>query len=335
MTTRVVAACCAKINLGLRVLGRRPDGFHEIQSVLQTIDLCDELVLESDSGLSLTVEGRYVVPADESNLVMKAARALSRRYPGRGARMVLRKSIPAGSGLGGGSSNAAAALLALARLWGLDADPGLLYSIASSLGSDVPFFLYGGTCLALGRGDEVMPMPDGPSWSVVVVWPGLELSTREVYAGLPAVVRTTTGLPAPLTMPRNLSSMKGFVPGHPELPDGKVVGSLQAEAPGHATGQRGRAARGSGEVPDVENDLEGIAFLKVPALKRLKDRLLGSGAVAAALTGSGSAVFGLYPSPRGTEKAAASLATGGSVAFVCRTLSRDAYGLNLFQRSQT
>ena len=298
-------ASCAKINLGLRVLGRRPDGYHELNTTLQSIDLSDEILLEESPALSLAVEGRFPVPADDSNLVLRAARALSERYPGHGARMTLRKSIPAGAGLGGGSSNAAATLLGLDRLWGLEADPGILYAIARRLGMDVPFFLYGGACLAVGRGDEVLPLPDRKPWPVVVAWPGVGLSTREVYEALPLS----------LTRARILSSMKGFVPGR--------GGDDQAENGGQS------------RPPDVVNDLEETAFRKVPEMRRLKDRLMGSGSLAAAMSGSGSAVFGLFSSTHEADRVAASISSGDVAAFSCLTLSRDAYRLNLFKRSRT
>ena len=296
-TASLKVASCAKINLGLRVLGRRPDGYHELNTTLQAIDLCDEIELEEGEGLSLAVEGRFPVPPDETNLVLRAARALSERYAGHGARMMLRKSIPAGSGLGGGSSNAAATLLGLDKLWNLQADPGVLYAIARRLGMDVPFFLYGGACLAVGRGDEVLPLPDRKPWPVVVVWPGVGLSTRKVYEALPL----------PLTRPRILSSMKGFVPGRSD----------------------------ESAAPDVINDLEETAFQMVPAMRRLKDRLIGSGATASAMSGSGSAVFGMFSSTHEADRVAASMSSGDVAAFSCLTLSRDAYRLNLFKRSRT
>ncbi|MFQ5702059.1 MAG: 4-(cytidine 5'-diphospho)-2-C-methyl-D-erythritol kinase, partial [Acidobacteriota bacterium] len=124
----------AKINLGLRVLGRRPDGYHDIHTTLQAIDLCDLLTFEQGSGLSLAVEGRYAVACDASNLVMRAAKAMSELCPGRGAKITLRKEIPPGSGLGGGSSNAAVTLLALDRLWGAGLQPAARLELARSLG---------------------------------------------------------------------------------------------------------------------------------------------------------------------------------------------------------
>jgi len=246
---------------------------------------------------------------------MKAARCLAERYPGRGARITLSKSIPAGAGLGGGSSNAAATLMALDRLWGLDADPGLLYSMARALGTDVPFFLFGGACLAVGRGDEVLPLPDFAPWHVIVVWPGVSLSTREVYAGLSGSLTTN-----PI-----LSSMKGFVPD----PGGRTAWDPGASPDEKEEGEDESAP------PEVTNDLEEIAFQKLPVLKQLKERLIDSGAAAAAMTGSGSAVYGLYRLRKGIEKVAASLATDTTAAFTCRTLTREAYRLNLFERSRT
>jgi len=315
MSSRVAVSAFAKINLGLDVLARNDDGYHEIRTVLQTIDLHDEMVLEAAGEITLQVEGPWPVPADDTNLAVRAAAALAERYPGHGVRITLRKRIPPGSGLGGGSSDAAAVLLGLDRLWATNADPGLLYALARRLGADVPFFLYGGTCLAVGRGDEVFPMPDAPSWHVVVAWPGVSLSTREVYEGL--------GLP--LTRSRILSSMKGFMPSGAAAADPGDSGSGSAEA----------ARRGSApDTAGLDNDLERTAFEKVPGLKELKHRLLDAGAVAASLSGSGSAVFGLFRTERRLESVAASLARGGVVVFRCRTLTREAYRENLFQGSR-
>ncbi len=313
--TSVAISAFAKINLGLSVLARNDDGYHDIRTVLQAIDLHDDLLLEKAGSTTLSVEGPYPVPADDTNLALRAATALAERYPGHGVRISLRKRIPPGSGLGGGSSDAAAVLVGLDRLWGLEVDPGLLQALARRLGADVPFFLYGGTCLAIGRGDEVFPMPDAPSWHVIVAWPGVSLSTREVYEGL--------GLP--LTRSRILSSMKGFMPPGTAGADPGDGGSTSATP----------ARRGSArEVVRLDNDLESTAFGKVPGLKELKERLLDSGASAASLSGSGSAVFGLYRSERRLESVAASLARGGMVVFRCRTLTRDAYRENLFQGSR-
>lgn len=322
--TRIELRSFAKINLGLSVLGRRPDGYHDIHTTFQAIDLADEILLEEDATLALSVDGPFDIPADESNLALRAARALAERTPGRGARIRLSKKIPPGAGLGGGSSNAAAILMGLDRLWEARTDPGVLYSIARGLGADVPFFLYGGACLGVGRGDDLLPLPDQPEWTVLVVWPGVGLSTKEVYQGLPLS----------LTRPRILSSMKGFLPVPPERADREaaipgVAGFASAGPP-----RGGSAPRGQQVPPCVDNDLEETAFSMMPRLRMLKDRLLESGALAASMSGSGSSVFGLFPSQRGMDKLSSALVGGGTMVFVCRTLSRDAYHLNLFKRPQ-
>jgi len=174
----------AKINLHLEVIGRRPDGFHEVRTLLQSIDLFDELSAEDAPGgrLELVVDPPGSAPADESNLVLRAARALQREAEDPpGARIVLTKRIPAGSGLGGGSADAAGALILLDCLWKLGLGLPHLCTAASNLGSDVPFFLLGGHAVGLGRGDEVLPLPDRGALGVAVVLPDVQISTSQVY----------------------------------------------------------------------------------------------------------------------------------------------------------
>ncbi len=303
----------AKINLGLKVQGLREDGYHEIRSTLQAIDLHDDLHLEEAAGLSLRVEGDFQLPTDSTNLVLRAADAFQAACGGRGARILLVKRIPPGSGLGGGSSDAAATLMGLDRLWETRAGPETLFGIARTLGSDVPFFLYGGACLAVGRGDDLFPLPDLPEWQVLVVWPGIPLATREVYAGLPAS----------LTRGRNLSSMKGFNPAAVRAPGdpGSIPGFWPADAGSTA------------EAPRVDNDLEETSFARVPQLRGIKEQLLEAGAVAAAMTGSGSAVYGLFPRDEDLEPIRTTLDRETTRVYVCRTLSREAYGTRMFERS--
>ncbi len=170
----------AKINRDLRVLGKRKDGFHELDTVFQTVDLSEEIDF---------------LEAEDSNLILRAARALRERFSVRaGARIHLSKKIPIGGGLGGGSSNAAATLRALTELWKITATEADLQAIAASLGSDVPFFLLGGRARGRGRGDAVTPLPDGPQEWVLLVFPPFSLSTAEVYGRLK--VRSLTGSPS-------------------------------------------------------------------------------------------------------------------------------------------
>ncbi len=194
------AEAFAKTNLRLDVLRKRPDGFHEIDTVFQTIDLTDRLEV-SDSPEAILLEcSDPSIPSGSENLAVRAAEALRSRYGvSRGARMRLEKNIPAGGGLGGGSSDAAIALLLLSRLWELPADPAALAAIGAELGSDVPFFFAGGTARGRGRGEIVEPLPDAPERALVLVIPPFSISTAEIYSR--------------------------WRPGEPERPPGPVFGT--------------------------------------------------------------------------------------------------------------
>ncbi len=261
----------AKINRDLRVLGKRKDGFHEIDTVFQTVDLSEEIdFFEGEEGsgaqgiVSLTVDGADL-PADESNLVLRAAAALaSHTGTRRGARIHLSKKIPIGGGLGGGSSNAAATLRGLSALWNLDLPAADLQISAASLGSDVPFFLLGGRARGRGRGDAVTPLADGPEEWVLLVLPPFSLSTAEVYARLKA--RSLTGSPSAT----------------------KVSGSETGGGP-------------------ERNDLEQAAESLRGELRRIRFALAGAGARGARLSGSGSTVFGTFGTKDETARAMGSL----------------------------
>ena len=182
----------AKVNRSLRVLGKRPDGFHELDTTFQTVDLTDEINFfeREDDRLALTIEGANL-PATEENLVLRAARALlARARVTRGADIHLSKKIPIGGGLGGGSSNAAAALRGLAELWNLPVTDSDLHLLAAELGSDVPFFLLGGRARGRGRGEVLTPLPDGPEEWLVLAFPPFSLSTAAVYGALSAPALT-------------------------------------------------------------------------------------------------------------------------------------------------
>jgi len=173
----------AKVNLCLEVLGRRPDGYHDLWSVMQAVSLCDELSfsLRADGAIRLCCEHPDLADA-EGNLVTQAARVLQERYGvSRGADIALRKRIPVGGGLGGGSADGAVALLALARLWGLEAGPAELAELAAGLGSDAAFFIRGGTALCEGRGERVTPLACPRPMHYVLVTPPVRSSTPEVY----------------------------------------------------------------------------------------------------------------------------------------------------------
>ena len=249
----VTLACPAKINLFLELLGRRDDGYHEIETLITTIDLCDELeVVVGPPGIELTVEGDPSVPAGPENLVWRAAAAVLR--PDEGVRITLRKRIPAGSGLGGGSSDAAGALRALDRLFGLRARGTDLSRVAAGLGSDVPFFLHGGVAICSGRGDIVEPLDVAPDLPLVLFHPPESLSTAEVYAHSKV----------PLTPRRGESRL--------------LAGFLESQ-------------RSDPIDERLFNRLEPAAFFLSAAVRHTHDRLLALGLRGARLSGSGSTLF--------------------------------------------
>jgi 4-diphosphocytidyl-2-C-methyl-D-erythritol kinase len=250
--------CPAKINLGLHVVGRRSDGYHEIVTIFQAIDLCDVLEGEIADDLALEV-GDDAVPAGETNLVVRAARLLGARVErarGRGARLTLHKAIPVGSGLGGGSSDAAGALTLLNTLWDLRLSAEALASLAAELGADVPFFLVGGTALGTGRGDRLEPLVPIRERAIVLGSPAFGLSTPDVYR---ALALPLTGDSGDVTVPRL------FV----------------------------KFAEGN-DFALAKNDLEAAAFGMSQELGTFRDALSRSGAEVALLSGSGSTVFGLF-----------------------------------------
>jgi 4-diphosphocytidyl-2-C-methyl-D-erythritol kinase len=283
----------AKINLGLRVLGRRADGYHQIRTVFQTISLHDELTFgpSQDGRLELTSTDPSI-PTDETNLILRAADALRERYGvSRGARVTLEKNIPAGGGLGGGSSDAAATLVALSRLWNLKTGVSELSELGSRLGADVPFFLTGGTALGTGTGTEIKPLEDAPKTHLVVVTPDVRVSTAEAYKAL--------GAPA-LTKEDALVNLS--------------VSRTEADF--------------SDSLCDVmSNDFEAVVARLHPEIGRARDALLGAGARRASLSGSGSSVYGFFESELEAGRAARALggAEGGWRVSACATLTRAEY----------
>lgn len=260
-----VSLCPAKINLALRVIDRRPDGFHDLDTVFQTIDLWDRIEVRPAPCLRMTCNDPSV-PVDQRNLVLRAALAV-REAAGlpaeRGADFRLEKSIPAQGGLGGGSSDAAGAIRLAVSLWRVDLAPDTLERIAASLGADVPFFLTGGTARGRGRGDRIEALPPLAEHSLVLGLPPFGVSTAEVFAE----VRHR------LTLPGNGVSL-------PRLSAYKWPGDK--------------------DFSFAVNDLESVVFPRWPSLKSFRDALRTAGARAAMLSGSGSTVFGVF-----TERAVA------------------------------
>jgi 4-diphosphocytidyl-2-C-methyl-D-erythritol kinase len=283
----------AKINLRLDILGKRRDGFHELRTIFQTISLHDELRLRSSrgNGIALHVEGNQPLSVEppKKNLVYRAVHALRRELKIRaGVEIMLKKNIPAGRGLGGGSSDAAAALLGYLRFTHKKLAPARLLEIASSLGADVPFFLLGGRALGVNKGDEIYPLPDIPKLSILVVSP------KDIHVPTPDAYRWLQAKPLALTKSPGTSKLFEFC-------------------------ALSWSAQGSG----LSNDFERPVFRRHPRLGRIKRELLQRGAAEASLAGSGSAVFGVFPSPAMARRAAVGFPHDQT--FVCETLSRDRY----------
>jgi 4-diphosphocytidyl-2-C-methyl-D-erythritol kinase len=253
----------AKINLALKVLNKRPDGYHELRTVYQTISLADRIEIEFAPARRTSIDLVSSIDIPD-NLMLRAARVAmdAMQVTGR-VTMKLTKRIPAGAGLGGGSSDAAAVLLALPALAGGWIPMQELIGLASVLGSDVPFFLMGGTAVGVGRGAELYPLPDRlPSYGLLIA-PGIHVSTPEAYRGLGREL--TSAVPA------------------------NIINIFQSFA---WFEEQQTPARGKPAPP--ENDFEGSVFLQHPRLKSLKARLHRLGAEPAMMTGSGSALFGLF-----------------------------------------
>lgn len=288
--SRLALRAHAKINLNLRVLGRRPDRFHEIASIVQAISLHDLLTIEAAGTETVLTTDDPSLPAGGDNLVLRAAAALP--HPAGslpGLRFRLEKRIPAGAGLGGGSSDAAAALAGGARLLGLGATEAELRTMAATLGSDVPCFLVGGTALLRGRGEVVRPLPDLTDYRLLLAFPGTPLATRTVYEAYDAS----------LTATRKISRMARFDPAPLEVTPRRVE-----------------------EWVRVGNDLEPCARELCPAIGAIGDRMRLCGATAVAMTGSGSAVFGIFRDADRLARAARAMEDDGYRAWRCAPLGR-------------
>jgi 4-diphosphocytidyl-2-C-methyl-D-erythritol kinase len=291
-------ASFAKVNLHLEVVGRRPDGYHELRTIFQTIDLADRITLEPRRlpGVELSLRGEQRLSAGPDNLAVRAAESFLAAHPGApfaGVAIELTKQIPAGGGLGGGSSNAATVLLGLAQLAGFDPfDPpvaGRLAALGRELGADVPFFLVGGCALGVDRGDRIVPLPDPAppraGADLVLVLPPFGLSTAEVFRRLGRVAE-----------PARFAPLERALAGERVALD-ELVGS---------------------------NDLEAPAFALSPALAAMYTALVRGGAGRVRMSGSGSSLFAFFADATAAESAAAALPRGVHW-FRASMLGRDAW----------
>ncbi|HEV2194489.1 MAG TPA: 4-(cytidine 5'-diphospho)-2-C-methyl-D-erythritol kinase [Candidatus Acidoferrum sp.] len=291
--TEVRIPAFAKINLRLDILGKRADGYHELRTIFQTLSLHDELRLRTSKrpGIALTIRGNSALASEplHKNLAYRAVNAVKRKLKiGGGVEIELQKKIPAGGGLGGGSSDAVAAMLGYLKLTKRKLATAQMMEIAASLGADLPFFLFGGRALGVNRGDEIYPLQDVPKMHLLVVVPA------DIRVPTPDAFRWVNAKPLGLTKPAIDPKLLQFC-------------------------ALSWSAQGSG----LSNDFEGPVFRRHSRLGQIKRVLLQKGATEASLAGSGSAVFGVFPSPAMARRAAVGFPHDQT--FVCETLSRDRY----------
>ena len=286
--SRLTLKAPAKINLALEVAGKRPDGYHEVAMIMQSVSLHDTLILSlQESDITLMCD-RPELPCDHSNLAYRAAELLRREVGvARGVKIELNKRIPLAAGLAGGSTDAAAVLKGLNRLWGLALSPVELEQLAARLGSDVPFCLWGGTSLATGRGEMLTPLPDFTGHGVVLVNPPLQVSTAWVYGNY----RGAAG-----NHRRDISSLRRSI----EQQDFAAVADT------------------------LFNDLETVTVPAYPQVAEIKDQLLQAGAAGVLMSGSGPTVFALTPDFASAAELAGRAALGEDVAvFIAETVARE------------
>ncbi|MBI2139583.1 4-(cytidine 5'-diphospho)-2-C-methyl-D-erythritol kinase [Candidatus Woesearchaeota archaeon] len=259
----------AKVNLTLNILRRRNDGFHEISSIFQEVTLFDEIALEplAEDKVILTCNIKEL--ENEDNLCYRAAMLLKEVFQiPKGAQITLKKNIPIGAGLGGGSSDAAAVLMGLNTLWGINLPEKDLLKIAAAIGSDVPFFIVGGSCAVSGKG-EIVEKISLPQMDFLIVFPGFSIPTKEAYAEFDRYCGKEKCREA-----LEDGSSKDEVYAHQEL-----------------------------SCPKFHNDFEPATFTKYPELKKIKEGLQMKGAVQSLLSGSGSSVFGIFDSQKNLKEA--------------------------------
>ena len=296
----------AKINLRLDIVGKRADNYHELRTIFQTISLHDDLQLRTsrDPGIKLTIHGnpRLANEPFQKNLVYRAIDALRRELKIKsGLEIDLHKKIPAGGGLGGGSSNAAAALLGYLQLTRQRLPLERLIEIATPLGADVPFFLFGGRALGVNKGDEIYPLADVKTHAILVVAPqGIHVPTPDAFRWVNA----------------------------PSLPSSQESASKRSRQQLTKLRSNSKLSKfcalcWSAQLAGLSNDFEAAVFRRHPRLATIKRELLKAGAAEAMLAGSGSAVFAVFPSPALARRAAVGFSSDQT--FVCETISRDRY----------
>ncbi len=317
------ARAFAKINLGLYIGPRRESGYHELRTVYQTIALHDVVRVTVGSGTGIEIRSKHPgVPQDESNTCWRVAERVLRTVKQRGKVVVqIEKKLPVQGGLGAASSDAVATLLALERELQAPLSPEDKLAIAAEVGSDLPLFLVGGTVLGAGRGEEVFPLPDLPPMPLLVVTPDVGVSTPKAFADWDTLAAeqgtALTGASGAARMEMFSRSVFMWLTG--SLSGVPAKGRDRVETPLLDLVRAG-----------IENDFERVVFPQYPELREVKRVLEREGAKYASLSGSGSALYGLFESAEAAEQAAAKLNAQGMPAQVTSMLTRGEYWKGMF-----
>jgi 4-diphosphocytidyl-2-C-methyl-D-erythritol kinase len=310
----------AKINLGLAIGPLRPDGFHELRTIYQTIALHDIIRVSVTRGVGIEIRCPDPrVPKDQSNTCYRIVERAMSALKARGRVIIeIEKRLPVQGGLGGASGNAVATLLGLERALKKALPDAERLRIAAEVGSDVPLFLLGGTVLGVGRGEEVCPLPDLPAIPCVVATPDIAVSTPKAFADWDAHGALTPASPSDrlLMFSRNMSAW---------LNSQDIYGRASSGVP--AGKRRGRAGTPLLDLvrAGIENDFEQVVFPQYPELREVKRVLELAGAFYASLSGSGAAIYGLFASREKAGKAAARLVKMGIPAVATASLTRRQY----------
>ncbi len=330
----VSIASFAKINLGLKIGPVRPDGFHELRTIYQTLALHDIVRVEVRPGFGVGISCDDTrVPLDESNTCCRIAERVLRALKSQGeVAVAIQKHLPVQGGMGAASSNGVATMLALERTLQVELTPAEKFRIAAEVGSDLPLFLIGGTVLGVGRGEEVYPLPDLPRLHVVVVTPPVGVSTPKAFERwdeLKGRAAALTGAGAVGTM--NTFSQRVFAwlsesfPQASAGPDFAGVKNEPVSGVPAVGGDRAETLLLDLVRAGIENDFESVVFPEYPDLRDVKELLQREGARYASLSGSGSTVYGLFASQAEAQAAAERMIAAGHKALATTTVRREEY----------
>ncbi len=319
----------AKINIGLTIGPRREDGFHELRTIYQTVALADMVKVDVGRGVGINVCCKDPrVPSDESNTCFRMAERVLRAFKTRSkVRIAIEKNLPVQGGLGAASSNAVATMLGLERALKRELPAVERLRLAAEIGSDVPLFLIGGTVLGTGRGEQVYPLQDLPSFPCVIATPRVGVSTPAAFADWDGRVAAQK-----LTVANGSDKMSVFSQCVFEWLSGSSFSPTGVPSKGW---DRAEAMLLDLVRTGIENDFESVVFPKYPAIREVKRALERSGAKYVSLSGSGSTVYGLFADQQTASKAASSLTDQDVPALATMTLTRAEYWKEMFAKSST